>query len=329
MPKVLLITDRPNWSYHTIARGIAKYNPQKDVEFVIKHFKGDLAEIEATHKDYDLVFPMAWQLAGLEKRGFLPWKKRFVGRLDFWEPEDLVTGIHSHRTWDDGKTRPGYFPLPPTELVDFLRSFKGVNAISRRLYGLFREAGLDNLSLTEAGVDVENFKPSRPLNTDRKGPLRIGFSGSRKNKKHDFLKGVSQFILPLAKLTNVELKLAMPHEECYVPLEEMPQYYNDIDVYLCVSNSEGLSQSVLEACACGRPLVSTRVGGNEDILQDGKNGFFVERDFRQIAERIEFFEKNRDALLSMGLANRRIIEEKWSWQVKIKAWMDFIRSRIS
>ena len=42
--------------------------------------------------------------------------------------------------------------------------------------------------------------------------------------------------------------------------EDMPEYYNGIDIYVCTSRTEGTPNTVLEAMACGVPVISTDVG---------------------------------------------------------------------
>lgn len=51
--------------------------------------------------------------------------------------------------------------------------------------------------------------------------------------------------------------------------------YPVLDVYICTSETEGLSNVLLEAGACGLPIIATRVGGNEEIVNEGFNGFLV------------------------------------------------------
>jgi sugar transferase (PEP-CTERM/EpsH1 system associated) len=48
-----------------------------------------------------------------------------------------------------------------------------------------------------------------------------------------------------------------------------------MDVFLLTSLSEGLPNAVLEAMACGVPIVSTRVGGVEELVDEGVSGFLV------------------------------------------------------
>jgi glycosyltransferase involved in cell wall biosynthesis len=51
--------------------------------------------------------------------------------------------------------------------------------------------------------------------------------------------------------------------------------YPALDVYICTSQTEGMSNVLLEAGACGVPLIATHVGGNPEIIIDGNNGFLV------------------------------------------------------
>jgi glycosyltransferase involved in cell wall biosynthesis len=56
---------------------------------------------------------------------------------------------------------------------------------------------------------------------------------------------------------------------------EPERYYSAMDVYVCASATEGLSNSILEAMACGRPVIATKVGGNPELVQHGESGYLV------------------------------------------------------
>jgi L-malate glycosyltransferase len=63
-------------------------------------------------------------------------------------------------------------------------------------------------------------------------------------------------------------------------------YYDSLDLYLNTSVHEGLPLSVVEAMACGKPVVSAAVGGIPEIVTHGEHGFLVEgRDPGRFAER--------------------------------------------
>jgi len=57
--------------------------------------------------------------------------------------------------------------------------------------------------------------------------------------------------------------------------ETMPLYYSAADVVVFGSHREGWSNAMLEALACGKPIVSTAVSGAADLIQDGRNGFVI------------------------------------------------------
>ena len=120
----------------------------------------------------------------------------------------------------------------------------------------------------------------------------------------------------------------MPQED-YVVLEAMPQFYNQIDVYLCASSSEGFSLSVLEASACGRPIVSTKISGCEELIIDNYNGFFVKRELDDIVSKLEHLHQNRNQLVEMGMNNRSEVEKKWSWRVRVEDWISFIQGAVA
>ncbi len=321
--RVLIITDKPGWSYDTIARGLVRYNDNPGLVLDVVAASDQMAYIEREHHRYDLVFPLGWTQIIAKKKKLL-----YQPLLTFLDRRKLITGIHSHRSWDDYASMPDASPMPPPALLERLSQLKGINIISRRLYGIFERAGLTNIVLTENGVDTELFCPSTPVNTDRQVPLVVGFSGSKDIAKHDFLKGFSEFIEPLGALPNVRIKVLGGRGADQVRREEMPALYNQIDLYLCASTSEGFSQSVLEASACGRGVVSTRVGGCEDLIDEGRNGYFIRRHLDEIKALIGRLESDRLLVRALGENNRRIVAERYAWRRKVNDWLGFIESHL-
>jgi glycosyltransferase involved in cell wall biosynthesis len=58
-------------------------------------------------------------------------------------------------------------------------------------------------------------------------------------------------------------------------VSDVRELLNAADIYVQCSYQEGLPNSVLEAMACGLPIVATRVSGNEDLVADEENGLLV------------------------------------------------------
>jgi glycosyltransferase involved in cell wall biosynthesis len=87
-----------------------------------------------------------------------------------------------------------------------------------------------------------------------------------------------------------DFRLPLPRcaEFHYRPAQErLRDLYAQCDVWLCGSNVEGFHLPPLEAMACRCPVVSTRVGGPWDIVEEGVNGHLVEvKDERALAERV-------------------------------------------
>lgn len=78
-------------------------------------------------------------------------------------------------------------------------------------------------------------------------------------------------------------------------------FYGSLDVYLSTSLHEGLPLSVVEAMACGIPIVAGAVGGIPEIVADGEHGFLLrERDARAFAEACLTLVRDPDLRRRMG-----------------------------
>lgn len=81
------------------------------------------------------------------------------------------------------------------------------------------------------------------------------------------------------------------------------------DVYILPSYIEGLPISILESMSYGMPIISTKVGGIPEIIQDGVNGFLITPgDKDAILRTITYFIENREAIPIMGQKNEVIVQ---------------------
>jgi glycosyltransferase involved in cell wall biosynthesis len=95
--------------------------------------------------------------------------------------------------------------------------------------------------------------------------------------------------------------------------EDIAAVLSDLDVFVLSSVSEGLSIATLEAMAAGKPVVVTRSGGPQEIVEDGRTGFLVPpADPAALAARICELLDNPNLAATLGRNARQEVENKFS-----------------
>ncbi|MEM4222080.1 MAG: glycosyltransferase family 4 protein [archaeon] len=204
----------------------------------------------------------------------------------------------------------------------------------------------DKIEVIHNGIDVEKFKPVEPSLRD--GFLDgldylVLFTGRLIPQKgvHYLLKAFPEVLKEYPKTRLVicgrgnSLKSLMLKAKKFgisknvifpgfIPDEKMPALYSSCDVYVLPSLWEVLPFSLLEALACGRPLVATDAGGNPEIVDNGVNGFIVpKRSSAALAEKLNILLGDKTLREKMGKKSREIALKKFDWEIISKKTIDF------
>jgi glycosyltransferase involved in cell wall biosynthesis len=96
---------------------------------------------------------------------------------------------------------------------------------------------------------------------------------------------------------------------------------NNLDVCVSTSSSEGFSLSVVEAMACGVPVVATKSGGPEEIITHGQNGFLVEVGSpERVAWAVERLRREPDVRERFARQGREIVQARFTLKRMVDAY---------
>jgi glycosyltransferase involved in cell wall biosynthesis len=95
---------------------------------------------------------------------------------------------------------------------------------------------------------------------------------------------------------------------------EIAKILGKASLFVCPSLKEGMPLSVLEAMACGLPVVGFAVSGVSDLVVNGKTGFLVTaRNSRALADKILTLLKDKRLMKTFSFCAREIATEKYAW----------------
>ncbi len=110
----------------------------------------------------------------------------------------------------------------------------------------------------------------------------------------------------------------------YPIVNKTAEYLPVMDIFVMPSRQEGLGLSIMEAQACGLPVVASNVGGIPSLIQDGETGLLVRpENSEHLAFAIIKLLENKDAARKMGLKAREFIREKFSADFMIDKTISF------
>lgn len=143
------------------------------------------------------------------------------------------------------------------------------------------------------------------------------------SREHDFvlkiIGGGKDFAIPGVRVINEEWSLANDVKN----FQEL-----DIGIYPLPLDERAMAKTpfkTIQYLSVGVPAVVSRVGGNNDIIQDGVNGFLVSNE-KEWFDRLSLLIKNADLRKRMGLAGRKTVEQRYSVKVNAKKFIGVLQA---
>ncbi|MCS7261426.1 MAG: glycosyltransferase, partial [Anaerolineae bacterium] len=182
-------------------------------------------------------------------------------------------------------------------------------------------------------IDLSQFTP--PRQRDAQGPVRLLYVGRFTAAKSVETLIEAVHLLAQREVSDFELELVGEGDQrpklerlvaeyglarrvrfCdWVPRERIADYYRRADIFATATTWEGMPNTVLEAMACGLPIVGTQVPGLQELVQDTVNGYLVPpRDPVALADALALLIDNGYERRRMGRQSRLMAERQFAWE---------------
>lgn len=289
----LSIENLPRWSWSLIAPGI--FNAFPEDHAVLRLYRGDerLQNIAKAEFVFD-----AFLIQNVDGVPIVTDRRKAVTRLG---------GI---RTFKGNEGR----------FDDSLKEVGAVIATNEELARIARRVN-PMVFLIPNALDTEKFKPSGKFRTTMK---RVGFAGNISFRGAADYKGLD-IIRAACDMNKLELVQAL-YGEKKIPHDDMPtKFYSEVDCLVSASVNEGCSNVVMEALACGVPVLLTEVGYHGEALEDGKNCLFIERDIRDIAAKLRLLQDHPELRKRLRSNGRAFATRKHDLSVVAKQYDEILR----
>jgi len=170
-------------------------------------------------------------------------------------------------------------------------------------------------------VDTDIFFPAIEV---RNFSRRLCFIGRLERQKNplallDAIKGLDLELLivgsgPLAnqlkeKAVNIGIEVRFLGN---LPHHQLPEILRSVDVFILPSHWEGHPKSLIEAMACGLPVIGTNVPGIRELIRHGENGYLCGTKSKEIKEAIQYVFSDVDQRIRMGRNAREFVVEHFS-----------------
>lgn len=211
----------------------------------------------------------------------------------------ISMGIYDHRSWKEQKD---LFKIA-VEKVDFICASSSFIKEDLQNHGITKP-----IYIITDGVDFELFKRHEINN----GKIQYLWAG--RTKIWNAVKRVD-VIEECMRDLKIERFNIQNYDIEKIPHHEMPNLYANNDVLICYSITEGTPNTVLEAAASGRFIITTEVGVVKE-LQHIIDGIIVVKSRDDLKNAIKFCEENAEKIRKLGYENAKQIRDSgiYEWE---------------
>lgn len=327
---ILFIADKPDWAYEFMVQTWIPYLPEYDCyiayaqDYQVKQGDFALQNVIASKAGNLLKNPDPKFTIGKNRKYSFPQYKNppvytlpektpaqkldfdFIVEMAFFFQMNTVMPFTSKKRvvgiFTDGYPHEGppkdtigdvlYREMPREEFFEnYLKPYDGIIAGCRNLVNAYRPF-TEKIQFVYGIYKQDEFSESKtPHET-----FTIGWTGNPDRE----MKGFKEIIIPAVEELQGRgyiIRLKTKHSGGY---DELFSFYTDVDLVLIASRADSGPSLFAEASLSGVPCVSTAVGLPEMVIQDGVNGFIVERDREEFVRAIADLYDNRSKLAAFS-----------------------------
>jgi len=108
--------------------------------------------------------------------------------------------------------------------------------------------------------------------------------------------------------------------------DKIREFLETIDVYALITGMDLAPLTLKEAQLMEKPVIATDVGGDKEMMVDGKTGFLVkEGSSNDIIEKLTRLLEDKQMSENMGKEGAKFVKEKFNWEIVAKNFLDIIR----
>ena len=124
------------------------------------------------------------------------------------------------------------------------------------------------------------------------------------------------------KLENQTYQLGIKNKVIFMgERDNVPEILKTFDVFVLPSLNEGMSNTILEAMATGIPVIASNVGGNPELVIDGRTGFlFPTNDVESLVQKIKTYILHPELKQKHGYNAHKRVEEKFSLDQMVRRY---------